>query len=1025
MPGALIRVKNLDTGIEHAVVSDESGRYRISGLAPGNYEIVIELQGFKREVRSGIRLAVAQQAVIDVVLEVGELAEQVTVVGEAPLIERATSQITGLVDERKMRDLPLNGRDFFQLTTLQPGVVQTPSAGPNPWSKGGITKAAVYGLRPTWHNVMIDGSDVNDAGFNVPPGGTAGFLLGVDSVREFRIFTNTFSAEYGRNAGSIVQAVTRSGTNEFHGSFFEFHRNSVLDAKNFFDRPDAPIPLFIRNQFGGSFGGPISMPGVYNGRDRSFFFLSYEGFRERLGVTSNTTVPNALSRRGILPDPRNPGRFIEVGVDPKIKPFLDLFPLPNGEDFGDGTGRLLTSDIQDTDENYFLIRIDHKLSDNDSLFARYIFDDSFGNVPFLSTLVPGFPGRRDIRNQYFTFQEQKIIRPNLINEFRFAFNRTMILAKGSRGVAGDLSISLVPDRPLGAITIGGLPLLGNNLIFPLGSASNAFQWVDNVSWNKGRHALKFGAEFRRVQINGAFDLGVDGQYLFFNLRDFLQAKPFFFLGTLPGFSDSSRGFRELHFWWFVQDDIQVTPNFTLNLGLRYRYDNNPTEANGRVANIRNIFTDRDTTVGKIFDDVPLDLFEPRLGFAWSPFADKKTVVRGGFGIFRDQIWANLYFDTRFLPPFYKLILSLFPPFLDPLAGPLILPVSSFGITFDPNFPYVLQYNLNIQREITPDMVFKVGYFGSRGISLVRAAEANPVKPEIVNGRPFFPAGGQRVNPNFGSLPTIFTDANSFYNGLSLEFQRRFSRGLEFQVSYTLGKSIDDASGPFPSDSVAEAGLSQDFFNRKGSRGRSFFDVRHNLVINYTYDLPFGPGKKFARDLTGFAAKLAEGWQISGITQFASNSPFTALLGFDNARMLPSFISDRPNLRPGADPDKALLKDTERWFDPSIFELPPEGFLGNAGRNILKGPDFKNFDFSIVKNTKINEDKTVQFRAEFFNIFNHPNFSVPVNTQGPNGIGGNGVAIFADRSGVPLGNAGKIFSTVNTSRQVQFAIKLLF
>src|SRR6266851_1672121 len=385
LPDVKITATNVDTGISVGVITDAGGFYRIPGLFPGEYDLQAERASFAVEVRRRVVLTVSQEAVINFTLKVGQVAERIEVGGQAPLVESADSVVSGLVDPKQMRELPLNGRDIFQLVLLQPGVEPTPSAGPSPWQKGGVGKLSVNGQRSTSNNLTIDGLDANDPAFNVSPGGASGVLLGVDALQEFRVFTNTFSAEYGRNTGSIIQTVTKSGTNRLHGSLFEFHRNAALDAKNYFDLSGQPIPPFVRNQFGGSLGGPVQ-------RDRTFFFISHEGFRERLGITAVATVPDSLAHQGLLPSPaapaactqQNPGGCVNVGLNPAVISFLGLAPLPNGLDLGNGVGLFTSSAKRATREDYGLARIDHAFSDGHSVFLRYIVDDSDSINPYLS-----------------------------------------------------------------------------------------------------------------------------------------------------------------------------------------------------------------------------------------------------------------------------------------------------------------------------------------------------------------------------------------------------------------------------------------------------------------------------------------------------------------------------------------------------------------------------------------------------------------------------------------------------------------
>lgn len=1025
LPGVKVSATNTDTGLGGSTTTGASGDYHIAGLTPGPYEIRAEKQSFSTEIRRGITLTVAQQIQINIGMKVGAVKQVVEVSGGAPLVENITSSVSGLVDETQMRELPLNGRDIFQLVLLQVGVSPNPSAGPSPWQKGGFAKAAVNGQRPTSNNVTFDGMDANDPNFNVSPGGAAGVLLGVDAIKEFRVFTDTYSAEYGRNSGSVIQAITKSGTNSLHGSVFEFHRNAALDAKNYFDLPSQGISPFIRNQFGGTLGGPVR-------NDKAFFFLSYEGFREGEGLTEVSRVPNALAHQGLLPaslgscpDASSPG-CVDVGVNALTQPFLDVIAPSNGQDFGDGTAQVTSTERRITNENYGMARFDYSFTDSHTAFVRYIMDDSTSDVPYLSTLVPGFPGRDNVRNQYFTIQDQRVWRQNLLNLLAFGFNRTTFLAQPIDTHPG-LSIALVPNHPLGTLSIAGMGNIGNNLIYPLGSYSNTFQVQDNVSWTKGAHAVKFGGEYRRIHVNGPFDLFVNGEYAFQDLsifgipsetvngglENFLKGIPFLYIGVQPGLSNSDRGIRQHGISFYAQDDWRLSRRLTLNYGVRWEFYSNPTEVQGKAVNIRNLATDTAPTVGKFIDSTPKDLFTPRLGFAWNVTSDQKTVLRGGVGAFNDQLWANIYGNARSLPPFYQAVISIFPQFMDPLISPLpIGTTANATLTYTPKWPISYQYNLNLQREVTSSSVVKVGYVGSRGNHLGRLIEGNPAA---------FPSGA-RPNPNFGSIARYLTDAQSFFNSLQASWEQRAMKGLSFQVNYNYSHSIDDSSGYNPSDAVNDSGKSQDGNNRKGSRGRSGFDIRQNLVFNFLYELPFGPGKALGHDATGVAGKVLGGWQLSGIGSFHSNVPFTPVLGFDNAGTGSIVLSDRPNLigNPfsGTCSDGAPVKTVTCWYNPAAYATPPAGSFGDAGRNSLPGPDFRTFDLALLKNTNFGENRSVEFRLEFFNLTNHPNFAVPTNTTGPNGSGGNGDA-------VGLSGAGQIFSTVSSSRQIQVGLKIKF
>ena len=1031
LAGAKVMVKNLDTNHENTVTVDSAGAYVAGGLAPGHYELRAENTGFVTAVRTGITLTVAQAVEINFSLKIGSMSQHVEVQGEAPLLETLTSAVSGLVNETQMEGLPLNGRDLSQLVLLQAGVMPTPSAGPSPFQNGGFAKFTVNGQRSTSTNYTIDGTDANDPDYALSPGGVSGEFLGVDGIREFRVFTNDYNAEYGRNAGAIVEMITKSGQNAMHGSLFEFFRNDAFDAKNAFDIANQPIPPFVRNQFGGSLGGAIV-------KNKTFFFVNYEGFRESKGLTTIATVPDALALQGYLPSATDPSACtssnlsgcVNVGINSKVAPFLAIFPAANGTDFGNGSAELTSSKRRKTREDYGMMRLDHAFSGNHSVFVRYIIDDSFAIVPYLSTLAPGFPGNNTSRNQYFTIQDQKLFNSNWLNQASFGFNRTTYLSS-LPNLYPNLSISLVPDRPIGVLSLAGLTPIGNNLIYPLADYSNVFQLDDNVSWTHGRHTTRFGAEFRRNQINGPFDLFVNGEYVFEDLSAFgipslsnnpsienlLKGIPLVYVGVTPNGADSDRGFRQSVFGGYVQDDWTATRNLTLNLGIRYEFNSNPSEAHGKESNIVNVATDKTVEVGKLMNSTPKDLFTPRFGFAWKVGSDNKTVVRGGIGLFYDQIWGNIYGNARSLPPFYQAVENIFPEFLNPTNAAVSGTTANATLTYYPKWPQVLQYNFNVQREVFANSVLTIGYIGTRGNHLGRLGDANPNEG---------PTG--RINPNFGSIERYVTDAQSFYNALQVTFEHRISHDLTGQVNYNYGHSIDDASGYNPSDAVNETGASQNFFDRKADRGRSGFDIRHTLTLNALYQLPIGPGKAIGNGATGFAGKAIGGWEVSGIGSFHSNVPFTPVLGFDNAGAESIVNSQRPDIigNPfsGTCPNGARVGTVTCWFNPTAFAVSAPGTFGDAGRNSLRGPGYAEFDFAVIKNTNLTERTMLEFRAEIFNLANHSNYAVPTNTVGPNGAGGNGDAIFVGPTTL-AGNAGQIFSTVSSSRQIQFGLRLSF
>jgi Carboxypeptidase regulatory-like domain len=1024
IPGAEVTVVNVGIGLKRDARTDMNGQYYLAGLPPGTYTVGAGKERFQTEVREGIAVSSGATIAINLSLMVGTMPQHVTVNADVA-IDDTTSTVSGTIAERSLTELPINGRDLFKVAILQPGVAPTPSSAPSLLSNGQTGQVSINGMRPTWTNVLIDGMDVNDPVFGYSPAGASGLFLGLDEFVEVRVLTQTFGTEYGTKPGGVIEAITKSGSDQFHGSLFELHRDAAFDAKNYFDLKSRPIPPFVRNQFGTSIGGPVA-------HGRTFFFVSYEGFREVQASTAIATVPDALAHQGLLPaasDPSactsaSPGGCLSVAIDPRVQPFLALLPPSNGADNGDGTADLTTADKGSTYEHHGMIRVDHNFSSTHSLFARYIVDDSSSLVPYFGTppgtYVPGFPVFQEARNQYFSFQDRRNLGHDVFNELRFGINRTTASTSIVDTHPG-LSISLAPGRPFGMLDVAGMSFIGYNIDIPLGDFSTVYQIQEQVSRTTGRQTLKFGGEFRRIQSNGPLDAGVNGLYSFTDLSPFgfpagsnnpaleffLQALPLSYLGSVPSMSDSDRGYRQWVASGFAQDFLRVTSRLTLNAGLRYDFYSNPSEVHGRLSVIRNPVTDSGPTVGKVFAGTPADLLSPQAGFAWNIFGDGRTVLRGGSGIFRDQFPVILFGIDRLLPPFFGIDTLIFPSFPSPQNAVLTQPLFLIQTTYHPKFPYALQFNLNLEREITRGTILSAGYFGARANHLTRAGEQNPFEPAL----------GHRYNPNLPSpLDIVLTDAQSFYNSFQLSVSGQHTDSLSWHVFYTFSHSIDDASNTFLIDAVNEP-QSQDIFNRKGSRGRSGFDIRHNFVGNVLYELPFGRRSWFG------------GWQFSGIASFHSNVPFTPVLSFDNADLQSVVIPERPNLignpYSGVCPNRSTVGTPACWFNPSAFALPPPGQFGDAGRNMLRGPSFAQFDLALQKSFQVREGMKIMLRADAFNLLNHPNFAVPSNTQNPIAVGGNGDAVFKDSAGDFADNVGRIFTTVGTGRQIQFGARFTF
>jgi len=1022
---ARVVIVSQGTGLEQSTGTDTAGSYHFSGLPPGTYTIRAEDQGFQTQVREGVALVSGSESVIDFSLTVGDLRQQVTVNANASGIDSTTSTVSALVAEQSLAGLPLNNRDLFSAVMLEPGVTPDPSSAPSFLSSGKAAQVAINGIRPSMTNVLIDGMDAADPVWGYSPAGASGFFLGLDELSEVRVLTQTFNAEFGGHGAAVIELITKSGSNQFHGSLWELHRDASLDAKNYFDLGDDPIPPFVRNQFGAGIGGPLK-------HDRTFFFANYEGFREVEASTAIATAPDALAHEGFLPSNDNSMGCMSAGasgcaaipINPQIQQFLNLMPPSNGPDNGDGTGELITADKGSTREDHGMVRIDHDFSNKHSAFARYTVDDSSSLAPYVGTppgtYVPGFPALHLARNQYASVQDRVAFNQDLINDLRFGVNLTAASSSPDNTHPG-LSISLEPDRPFGMIDITGISLLGNSPAFPVSDYSTVYQVQDQLSRTIGRHALKLGAELRRLDLNGTLDFGVNGLYEFEDLTAFglpafsnnpaleffLEGAPLAYIGVGPSNADSERGYRETFASGFVEDFVRVNSRFTANIGLRYDFYSNPTEAHGRLSALRNPATDSAPTVGKIFASTPLDLLSPQAGFAWNVFGDGKTLVRSAFGIYRDQIPAAVFGLDRVLPPFFDVEQFVFPQFLNPQIAAETLPLDTFATTYHPKFPYAMEYNLNVERELAQGMTLTAGYFGTRGNHLTREGEQNPFEPAL----------GHRYDPNLASpVETILTDGQSFFNSFQVSASKRDSHNFFWQASYTFAHSIDDASVDFSVDSVNDPPEAQNIFDRKGSRGRSDFDIRQNFVANAAYGLP-GSGR------------LLGGWQVSAVVGVHSGPPFTPVLSFDNADVQSLLTSERPNLvgdpYAGVCPNAARVGTPACWFNPRAFAVPPAGQFGNAGRNMLRGPVFAQFDPALHKDFAISHERKLTVGVEAYNLFNHSNFGVPSNTQSALSFGGNGDAVFKDPAGDFADGAGQILTTAGTGRQFQLGGRFTF
>lgn len=980
-----VTVRQPLTGATRVTHTNSVGIYTFTQLPLGVYSVSVSQTGFQTEVREGVELTVGQRARLDFSLKVGAVSSETVVTAGVSQVETQSSALSSVMDKDSIRELPLNGRDIVQLALLKPGVAPSRRSSD---SAGSGVQLTVGGRRPNQISFVLDQTDIND-GNNNTPGSVSGVLLGVDTLQEFRVLTNGYSAEYGRSAGGIISAVTRSGTNEWHGSAFEFVRNSAFDAKNFFDPATQKIPHFARNQFGGVASGPIK-------HDRTFFLASYEGLRQRLGITNQAVVPNAAARNGDIPG------LAKITVNPAVPGYLALVPLPNGRDFGDGTGQYISSGSNLDDEDFVAGRVDHRFSDKTSIFGRYTFNNAKVGVPDNLQL---FRSATASRNQYVTAQMTRIFNERLLNNVRFSYNRSTSRTTPESLRSIDSALSFFPGQPLGQISITGLFSMGPSRFGPNFNELNLFQVGDDLSWIVGRHSLKLGVDHREIYLPTSRPQSPYGFYQFTSLANFLRATPSSVELALPG-SEVVRRWRQSMTAAYIQDDFRLSRRLTVNAGLRYERTSLPHEKDGLEANVRNPLTDKTSTVGDLYKNPSNLNFAPRVGLAWDPFGDGKTSVRASFGVFFDPLWTDFYANAaNRTPPFYTLGSVRNPVFPNASAvtsSPNFVLGRQDTLVYEPQNPYSMHTNFSIQREVAKGATLTVAFVRQRGLHEVRLIDQNQAIPTIqADGRKFFPTTSTVRNPNFSGIRHKTTDGQSSYNGLQTTFEYRRNKYLSFHSSYTWSKAIDD--GSIVTTQGGDNDLPQDPDSRSAERGLSNFDLRHYFVSYVTTELPHFGGPEW----------LTAGWQFNAISSFASGNPFSVVVGFDQARarFQAGTSPQRPDLVSGKR-NNPILGGPNKYFDTSAFVLPSAGYYGTLGRNTLIGPGLATIDLAANKTFKLGERLNLQFRTEVFNSLNHPNFSIPSQRT-----------VFSSTGAV--GSAGLITTTKTSSRQLQFGLKLTF
>ncbi len=1009
--GASVAATRSDTGLVWRVKTRAQGDYSFELLTPGNYSVEASADGFNPARTSGVALLVNATSRVDLRLALPSLKESINVEAASPLVETETSEQGLVVSGQMVDNLPLNGRDFIHLARLAPGVS---GATDNPASPAGSFN--VNGQRDLSNNIMIDGINVNAGGsangrISLSPGNDAAVgqsgssmgLVSVDAVSEFKVQTQTQTAEFGGFSGAVINVTTRSGTNEFHGRAYEFLRNSDLDANNFFNNANGVPKTPARNNFfGGTLGGPIR-------KDRTFFFVSSEALKQAVGVSVNSRVPSLAAR---------------AAADPAVKFLINEYPLPNRPDNGDGTAGYFATAANVVNETAFSVRFDHRFSDSDDFFGRYSFSDSLGLLRafYLNTLT-----NNRTRVQSASLSEIHRFSPRLFNEARFGFVRSAngtVGAADSFGGAEPIPLNAAGDAIPPGIEVFNLPY-AESPTPPEYQTNNLFSFNDDVTWIHGRNTFKSGFWVRRVQDNPNLQPLASGVYFFSTVADLVSNNPVFFFNQA---AETDFGIRFTNYAGYFQDDLQISPRVKLNLGLRYELDTVPTEVNGRFSPIVGLGNIATATLGQpgtpIHNGVH-DNFAPRIGFAYQLTGDAKTVLRGGAGIFYDLPTVNAT-QLAFGPPFKITNFvagtggggTVTVPIDPSLLVTTITGMPPFGsaLLYDPRHfrtPFAYEYNLNLQRQLGRDTVIQASYIGSIDRDLIRVQPLNLVNP----------ATGIAPNPNFaaGALDIIETDAISNYNAFQANLSQRLFHGLQMTVSYTWAHSLDDISNN-TGTSVNSSFTGSNPYNFRAEYASSDFDVRQNVVVAFSYQL-----WQSSAHLKNVAARVFGGWSLEGIFTAQTGVPFSPLLGQDNAGNGDQFAANnqRPNIVSGQPFYITSTAPPYQIANAAAFSVPAPGAYGNAGRNILRAPGLNQLDLSFLKNIRVTERIALQFRSEFFNILNHTNFATPAASGNNLLTAGSSFGISQETANASSGGLLSPLFNSGGPRSIQFALKLLF
>lgn len=1027
IPNAQVLVHNDETGNERKLITGADGRFSAPSVPVGSYTVTVTAEGFATQTRTGVPLSVGQSQTVPFALSVSGSNETVTVRDEPQVVNTSTQQTSGLVDERQVKELPLNGRSYDQLITLNPATVnytaqRSGSVGTSNSSVGNMF--AVSGRRPQDNLYLLNGVEYTGASLiNVTPGGTSGQLLGVEAVREFNVITDTYSAAYGKRTGAQVSIVTASGTNKLHGSAYEFLRNSFFDARNYFD--PGRIPEFQRNDFGGALGGPIK-------KDKLFLFANYEGYRQNLGVTDVTFVPDNNARLGIVPG------SAPIVISPTVAGLLNLWPAQNGPELltssGAQTGiaEAFSSAPQHIREDFGTARVDANLTPNDLLFGVYTIDDSTAHTP---TQDPLSLVDERLREQVASLQEQHVFGPNILNTARIGFSRASFYFLGSVPSAVQaVTPTFLPGRPTGAVVISGstasngaslITTAGANVGSNNGSTRNLFTFDDHVFYTRGRNQIEAGGWGQLLESNDNLVQDQYGQASFSTLASFLQ-------GNIATFTYAPQatelGWRSTFIAAYLEDTLKLRPNLEIRAGLRTESTDGWNASHGRAAvyGFTNGVINTNPTVGSsaLTDNRAKFLPEPRFGLSYDPFSNGKSVIRASIGLHR-ALLDTLDYRLDQAAPFNTVYSNKNSTVTNPTGG--TSSVSPSTVQSDLSTPTVIAWTLRVEQQVAKNTSLTIGYVGSHGYHQILSEDLNePASTVLPNGTIYYPTT-TKLNPALANTTSWVSQGSSSYNGLEVDLRHSLTNGLALRANYTYSKNLDDGSAWNTSVSANTPAFVSYPGNPSLDWGPAATDIRHIAAINASYDLPFGRNHLLFNEAPPALNAAISGWTLAGIGTFETGFPFSPQLGYNPTGSGDSRNPVRPNINPAFTGSRytsgSTAQSVAQFFNPAAFSAPAYGTVGNASRDLLTGPGYNNLDTSLTKVTPLGESARLQFRAEFFNILNHTNLGTPSETvfsAGPTqGTSAN------QTTAVAVSPTAGVITTAATSRQIQLGVKVLF